>query len=241
MTDSKPTISVIIPARNEEQHLPGCLAAISDAEKAANIVVEKVVVINRCTDRTEAIARAHGCRIIALEEKNLAAIRNSGVQISTGEWIITIDADSRMSPKTFVEVSAKLSDPGVVGGGIWIFPERYSLGILLTGIILLPYIIFERLSGGLFWFRRKDFEKLGGFDERFVSVEDIDFARRLKRLGKSTSRRFCTIRRAWIVTSCRKFDRFGDWYFLRNPRELLSIFRGRDQRIADKIWYDFNS
>lgn len=241
MAEYSPTISVIIPARNEELHLPRCLAAIDEAQRYAGVSVEKVVVVNRCTDRTEEIAREHGCRIVYEDAKNLSKIRNSGVRASSGRWVVTIDADSDMSSKTLSEIGTKLSEPRIIGGGIWIFPERYSLGILLTGAVLLPFIVFERLSGGLFWFRRSDFDTLGGFDENFVSVEDIDFARRLKRLGKVTGRKFCTIRRAWIVTSCRKFDKFGDWYFLKNPRNLFSIFRGRDQKIADKIWYDFKS
>jgi len=233
------TISLIIPARNEELHLPGCLAAIAAAERFAGITCEKIVVLNRCTDNTELVAKQHGCLIVHEEAKNLSKIRNAGVRAAGGAWIVTIDADSRMSERALSEICRLLSDEKIIGGGCMILPERYSLGIILTACVLLPFILFERLSGGMFWFRRADFELMHGFDEEFVSVEDIDFARRLKRLGRATKRKFTTILRAWIVTSCRKFDRFGDWYFLINPTELLSIFKGRNQKLADKVWYEF--
>ena len=59
-----------------------------------------------------------------------------------------------------------------------------------------------------------DFEAIGGFNEDWVSVEDLDFAKRLS-LTAEAKERFKTITRAHIVTSCRKFDTFGDWYLIR--------------------------
>ena len=38
--------------------------------------------------------------------------------------------------------------------------------------------------GAVFWFRKRDFLRIGGFDETLVSPEDMDFARRLNRLGR---------------------------------------------------------
>ena len=79
---------------------------------------------------------------------------------------------------------------------MFVWPERWSLGILAAVVILLPVMLRHRVSGGLFWCLRKDFETLGGFNEDLVSVEDLDFARRLKTLGKRSGKRFKTIIRA---------------------------------------------
>jgi hypothetical protein len=73
-----------------------------------------------------------------------------------------------------------------------------------------------------------------------VSAEDIDFARRLKSYGKSKGKRFKTITKAHIVTSCRKFDEFGDWFLFKNPRLVWKIFQGKDQNAADRLYYDVN-
>lgn len=246
----KPYFSIIIPARNEEILLPKCLEAIDYAEKLLlearefrnfreDYRREIVVVANRCTDRTVEIAAALGCRVVQCEEKNLAAIRNTGVRASSGEILITVDADSRMSSRVLLDVWQRLSDPSIIGGGTLIIPERFSLGILTTGVLLLPIALWYRISGGLFFVRRADFEAIGGFDEGYSSVEDIAFAKSLQRHARKTGRRFVTLLRSHIVTSCRKFDRLGDWYFVKHFRESAQLLKGRDQKLADKIWYDF--
>lgn len=239
MTPDSPELSIIIPARDEEQTLPACFDHIRKAAALAEIEPEVVVVVNRCTDNTEAVARSFGARIVHHEGKNLSCIRNAGVSASSGTVLMTIDADSCMSEKMIQQVFAKLADPKTIGGGVVIFPERWSLGILLFGFFLLPIFLKDRTSVGLFWCRRDDFDAIGGFDETLVSVEDLDFARRLKRHGKHSGRRYRTIWRASIRTSMRKFDHFGQFHILRHPRLMWRLLRGRDQDAANTYWYDF--
>ena len=90
----------------------------------------------------------------------------------------------------------------------------------------------------MFWLKRETFEELGGFDESLLSVEDFDFAIRLKRYGKSRGLRYGTLRCAVVRTSCRKFDQFGDWYLFRNPRLVKLIFSGRNRKAADGFYYE---
>ncbi|HEX7261169.1 MAG TPA: hypothetical protein VF258_05085, partial [Luteolibacter sp.] len=70
---------------------------------------------------------------------------------------------------------------------------------------------------------------------------DVDFARRLKAHGRKSGRSWGTLMRAPLITSCRKFDEFGDWYLFRNPAFVRSIFRGDDRKAADRFWYDVRS
>ncbi|MCU0978527.1 MAG: hypothetical protein MUF25_05090 [Pirellulaceae bacterium] len=65
----------------------------------------------------------------------------------------------------------------------------------------------------------------------------LDFAKRLKAHGRKRGKRFKTITKAHIVTSCRKSDTFGDWYLIRNPGFVWRIFTGKSQKDAD----DFDS
>jgi glycosyltransferase involved in cell wall biosynthesis len=234
-------VSVVIPACNEEALIGRAINSAIKSAKFANIDnLEVVVVINRCTDKTEEVARSLNAKIVYCDQKNLSAIRNAGVNATTSDIILTIDADSVMSENMISEVINSLSNQNVVGGGCIIWPERISLGIFLTGLLLAPFVIFEQISAGLFFFRRADFDAINGFDVNFLSAEDIDFARRLKALGKKTSRKFKTIYKASIITSCRKFDTFGDWYFFKNPLMMLKLLRGKDRRYADLIWYDYH-
>lgn len=232
-------LSVIIPARDEEQFLPTCLASIHAAAERARQLVEIVVVLNRCQDRTEEIAKESGCVIVHCDAKNLAAIRNTGVKAASGEVIVTIDADSRMSANMLAVVCEELNSGRSIGGGVFIYPERTSLGILITALMLLPWVLWHRIFCGLFFFRREEFDAIGGFNEEMASVEDIDFAVRLKRYGKTKGKKYSLLFRAYITTSCRKFDHFGDWYFVFRPWIFFSLLRGKNQGNADKVWYDF--
>ena len=233
-----PIISLVVPAHNESAFLASCLAAATRAAERVECRLEIVVVLNRCTDDTGEIARRHNCVIVREDAKNLSLIRNAGVAAASGDSIVTCDADSRMHPDSLREIRSRLATGKVVGGGALVLPERWSPGIVASALALAPYLAFAGVSFGLFWFLKKDFEEIGGFDPRLVSVEDVDFARRLKAHGRKSGRKWGTLVRAPLVTSCRKFDQFGDWYIFRNPSFVRRVFRGDDRRAADHFWYD---
>ena len=218
-----PKISLIVPAHNEAAFLPACLDAAARSAEKIDHEVEILVVLNRCTDETEAIARSRGCVIVREDAKNLSLIRNAGAAAARGEILRLLEAGRH------------------VGGGAFVLPERWSLGIVASVMSILPYLAFSGVSFGLFWCRAEDFHAIGGFDARLVSVEDVDFAQRLKAHGRKSGRKWGTIFRAPVVTSCRKFDEFGDWYLVRNPGFVRRVFRGTDRKAADHYWYDVRS
>lgn len=233
-----PRFSILIPARDEEACLPRCLDSIQVAAVPFPDQVEIIVALNRCTDRTEEIALKQGCKVVREDSKNLARIRNAAARAATGEIVATIDADSYMSNNMLMEIDRMLRAGNCVGGGVMIWPERWSLGILVTSVILTLAVLWHRIAVGSFWCLREDFEAIGGFNENLVSVEDLDFAKRLKAYGKANGRRFRAITKAHIVTSCRKFDIFGDWHLVTHPGMVLRIFTGRSQKDADDFYYD---
>lgn len=231
--------TAIIPARNEEKYIRGCVLSLQRAAEQAAVPLEIIVVINRSTDRTEEYAREMDCAIVGSDEKNLARIRNAGASAATGDVLLTVDADSMVSSNMFRAIRTVMESGRYIGGGVAIYPERWSVGIALTYLFMTYYVFRYRISAGLFYCLREDFEAIGGFDDSFVSAEDIDFAIRLKSHGKKRGKRFKTILGASIRTSCRKFDELGDWHLLRHPREFLTVLAGKDQKLADKLWYDF--
>jgi glycosyltransferase involved in cell wall biosynthesis len=231
--------SIVIPARNEERLIGRCLESIRLAAAAFAGEVEIIVVLNRCTDRTEEIAHSFGARTIREDARNLSRIRNAGARIATGKVLVTIDADSAMTPNMLTAIDRALSSGKTVGGGTFIRPDRLSVGIVSTMLFLGLYLLLNPVSGGLFWCYREDFETIGGFDENLVSGEDIQFARRLKAYGKKVKRPFRTLLQAYILTSCRKLDEFGDWYILRHPMVSWRIVNGKSPRDADWFFYDF--
>ncbi len=233
-----PVLSVAIPAHNEERYIGQCIESVLASAQRAGQAVEVTVALNRCSDATREIAESLGALCVVEDRKCIAAVRNAAVRATSAAAVATIDADSWMSEHTVEAVINHVFDTRFVGGGSSIWPERWSLGIVFSLLAIAPYIFRHRVSGGMFWFLRDTFNELNGFDERFISVEDLDFALRLKALGARRGQRFGTIWSNGIVTSCRKFDAFGDWYWFKNPGLVRRIFSGRDREAADRYYYD---
>lgn len=239
------TFSVIIPAHNEEKYIGKCLEAIrSAAEAAAPDKVQIIVVANRCTDKTADIAESYGAKVLINDDKCISSIRNSGVKAAEGNIIVTIDADSIMTEGSLKEIKEMLESGKYIGGGTRSKFERMSVGIFFSAIYIaaniMPVMIRNKatLSGGMFWLYKKDFDTVGGFDEQFVSLEDLDFAARLNKLGVSRGQKYGTLKRSYIVTSSRKFDEFGDWYLIKNRQLTKRLFTGKDRDAADGFYYD---
>jgi glycosyltransferase involved in cell wall biosynthesis len=231
-------VSVIIPAHNEEKYIGKCLDSIKTAASRIDLPIEIVVSLNRCTDKTEYIAESYGAVTVVEDQKNIASIRNTAVKASSGDILITIDADSWMTSNMFQEVLRYLRSGRYIGGGVRIIPERISLGIIFSMLMVLPYLLKARISAGMFWLLKNDFEAIGGFDEDHISVEDYFFGMKLRSLGLHNGLKYGTIRKAHIITSCRKFDKFGDWYLFRNPKMVHQIFSGINRKAADRFYYD---
>ncbi len=237
--------TVIIPAHNEEKYIGKCLKAVINASKYVKPdTVEIIVVANRCTDRTVAIAKRFGARVLTNNNKCIAAIRNTGVRAASGKIIVTIDADSLMTKYSLREIKEMLESGKYVGGGTNPRFDRMSIGIAFSSIYvsinLIPIMMKNGgyLSGAMFWFYKRDFDAIGGFDEELVSLEDMDFAVRLKNHGKTKGKKYGTLKHSYVVTSSRKFDEFGDWYLIKNRKLTKRIFTGKDQEAADSFYYD---
>ena len=178
------------------------------------------------------------------DDKCIAAIRNTGVNAANGEIIVTIDADSLMTKYSLAEVRELLKSGRYVGGGTNPRFDRMSIGIAFSAMYvaanLLPVMIKNGgyLSGAMFWFYKRDFAAIGGFDESLVSLEDMDFASRLKKHGLRNGQKYGKLKRSYVLTSARKFDEFGDWYLIKNRKLTKRIFTGKDRAAADSFYYD---
>ena len=238
-----PRYSLIVPAYNEERLLPRLLDSV-DAARAAYAgtgEVEVIVADNSSTDRTASVAAARGCRVVEVEKRVIAAVRNGGARVAQGEILTFIDADSQVHPRTFAEIDAALATGRAVGGATGVTLERWSAGIAVTYAILMTMVVVTGMDAGVVFCRRRDFETIGGYDEDVLIAEDVVFLQALRRLGKTRGQRLVRATSAKAVASTRKFDEFGDWHFfsigVAGVRHLLT----RDVAdFADRYWYKPN-
>lgn len=186
-----PTISLIIPAYNEEDYLPACLDAIM--QNVADKALEIIVVDNNSTDGTkDVVSRYPGVTYVFEPNKGITRARQRGFLASRGEILAYVDADTR-PPAGWVEQIhehfernrklACLSGPysfydlsglrNKISNG-WFVAARPLYGF--TGYMMV---------GGNFAIRRDALTKMGGFDSSIEFYgEDVDIARRAKKQGK---------------------------------------------------------
>jgi glycosyltransferase involved in cell wall biosynthesis len=238
-----PRYSLIIPAYNEERLLGRLLDSVDVARAAygRGEAIEVIVADNASTDRTAAIAAARGCRVIPVERRIIAAVRNAGARAACGAVLAFVDADAQVHPETFLEIDQTLADPRVVAGATGARVERWSTGIALTYVIMVPIVFVTGMDTGVVFCRKDDFETVGGYDESRLVAEDVAFLWALRRLGKTRGQRLARATRVKIVASMRKFDEFGDWHFFRLGIEAMRHLLRRDLTgFTDRYWYKPN-
>jgi glycosyltransferase involved in cell wall biosynthesis len=90
-------LSALICVHNEEQRLHACLAALSFCD-------EIVVVADRCSDGTEAIARQYGAVVVSGIFPIEGPRKHAGIARCTGDWILELDADEGVTPAFAQEI-----------------------------------------------------------------------------------------------------------------------------------------
>jgi rSAM/selenodomain-associated transferase 2 len=239
-------ISVIIPTLNEETVLPATL------DRTLSLPFDEVIVVDGGSrDRTPAVVSAFQSRSssVAADEPAGAAPRaprllfisapagrgtqmNAGADRSRGEILLFLHADTRLPPDAHDAIVHALTETDCVGGRFdvrfdpdagwgWVISRMMNLRSRLTGIATGDQAMFVR---------RAVFERLGGF-AGIPIMEDIEFSRRLKHVGRTAALH------QTVTTSYRRWRRNGPlrtivlMWGLRflywagiNPRRLHSLY-----------------
>ena len=215
------TYSIIIPAYNEADELPHTLAAARAAMKTLAQPGELIVVDNNSTDGTAQVARDHGADQVVFEPFNqIARARNTGYKASSGEYLIFVDADTRISPRLLSGSLEALREGTCVGGGSVIHFEGTINAIGRFGIGLWERIskLTKTAAGSYLFCLREAFTAEGGFDEKLYASEEVRMSSRLKRWGRARKMKFHILEHAPALTSARKLN----WY--TGPQMLGWIF-----------------
>ena len=106
-----PKISAVVSAFNEEENIVDCLSSL-------NWVDEIILVDNSSQDNTVKLARQFGKKVKVFRRPNLPMLninKNFGFSQASGEWILNLDADERVSPPLKKEIQQTLSRPQADG------------------------------------------------------------------------------------------------------------------------------
>jgi glycosyltransferase involved in cell wall biosynthesis len=226
-------LSFVVPAYNEERLLSATLDAIRAAATDVAVPYEIIVADDASTDRTAEIAASHGAQVVSVAHRQIAATRNSGAKIATGDVLIFVDADTLIDAAV-VRGTLDAIAQGAIGGGASI---RFEGAMPRYAKLLVP--LFARayraagLAAGCYVFCRRDaFDAIGGFDEQYFGAEEVVLSRALKRRGK-----FVVLGNP-VLTSGRKMRTYSGKELLQSLAHFAR--RGPNdvkQREGMEMWY----
>jgi chlorobactene glucosyltransferase len=202
-----PSISFIVPARNEAANITGCLDALLTQEYPTD-KLEILVVDDSSTDATAALVQNMMTRAPAIELLSAPALPNDwrgkshacwlGARQAQGEWLCFIDADVRLSPGLIAAAVAEAIESQADMLSLHphqemvTFSERFLMPPAFMGLLIL--MDFDRINnpdsraamanGQFILIRRDRYQEIGGHRSIKEDVlEDVALARHAKQSG----------------------------------------------------------
>lgn len=203
-TPYSPRVSVIVPAWNEEV---GLVSTVQTILKSTYTNLEIVVVNDGSTDHSDEAMKA-----FIAEYKKLPRVRrpievtyrykpnggkgkalNYGIAVSSGDIIVSIDADCALMPDTIRNFVQHFEDPSVMAavGNVKIGNQDHILGTLQYLEFLFSFYFKKAdslfntiyiIGGAAGAFRREVFDSIGLYDDTNIT-EDIDLSVRIQNAG----------------------------------------------------------
>lgn len=185
-----PSISVVIPAFNEEKLLPQTLESLKKQDYRGKF--EIIIVDNASSDKTAEIARKFGAKVVFEPRKGLPFARQAGFDKASGEFIASTDADIIVPKNWLSRLAAKLvSDPKMVAVSGWFklskgpLIPRFAINHLSQSAIFIYSLIFRKklLLDPNYMVRKTAFVDCGGYKNLPAMMEDLQLAQRLTTIG----------------------------------------------------------
>jgi glycosyltransferase involved in cell wall biosynthesis len=193
---SKILISVIVPVRDAEEFIHGCLESLLAMDYPEQRL-ELIVVDNGSLDATASIAGAYPVTLLEESIPGSTAARNTGIAAARGEIIAFTDADCRVRPNWARQLEASFNDPdidAVIG-----FAEGINDNLHAEFVQRRWEESRFRREGDRFVLkqsgidtrncalRRRVFDELGCFDGAVEYCGDLEMSIRLNRAGYHTA------------------------------------------------------
>lgn len=229
-----PSMSVIVPAFNEERYIAETLDRLRTAADLAGAQgktpVQILVVDNASTDGTAAVVRGCGVMVIAEAGHNVAKVRNAGARAADHDVLVFVDADTLVPRQLLLRIGQAMANSACLGGAV---DNAYDA----QRPVIQAYLKFWRtlgmlggmVQGACQFCGRETFAELGGYDETLYMGEDIDFFWRLRAAARKRDLQTCFIRDLQVLSSARRFDTWPLWrtLVLTNPIVAFALRRCR--------------
>lgn len=183
-------LSVVIPVHNGGENLRLCLEALAQSTRRPD---EVIVLDDASTDGSGEVAQQFGARVLRLPgpPRGAAVPRNRGAAVASGDLLVFLDADVAVHTDVLEKMDRAMTEHGDIAalfGSYDTCPRAQSLVSRYKN--LLHHYVHQQGRGeaSTFWtgcgaIRREVFESVGGFDESFRAIEDIELGTRVRQAG----------------------------------------------------------
>ena len=183
-----PSISVVIPVRNDAAMLTTALASLAAQTRLPD---EIVVVDNASSDASAAIAERAGARVVTESRRGIPYASATGYDNARGAIIARIDADTVCPPEWLADIERSfVHDPGLdvlTGGAVFYggneLARRLGRAWYIGGMYwaVTPYLGHPPVFGSNFAMRREVWGELGGEVHRETGIhDDLDLSLHIK-------------------------------------------------------------
>jgi len=180
--DPAPLVSVVITVRNEATHLARLLDSLLTQEAPLEVVLVDAESRDGTYEIAQGYAAHHPDRVRVFQRPgSRGGGRNAGVHAARGGFVAFIDGDCFADSNWLKEIRSALATAEVVAGQtVTVGKVRYGR---LERVELFQSGYDVTYPSCNLAYRRELFERLGGFDVRFITAEDIDLNLRAVRTG----------------------------------------------------------
>lgn len=191
--DALPSLTVVVPARNEAKNLPRLLRSLCGNGYPARL--DTIVVDDDSMDGSGTIAAAHGAEAIRTDGPPTGWLGKPhachlGAAAATGEWLLFTDADTCHRRGALASAVDWVTEHGLDGVSLFpkhesgAFGDRLVLAVAFAGYFAGLASTRGLLVGQYLLIRRAVYEASGGFASvRDEPLEDLALGRRLAQLG----------------------------------------------------------
>lgn len=218
-------VSIIIPTYNEELYLPRLLASIEAQDYKDH---EIIVADNDSSDRTRAVARTHGARVVKGGVPGVA--RNRGAEAARGDLLLFVDADTVLPEGFISRIVARFEKDFIDICVPWIRPIDGTNPIYRT-IFQFSNTFFKVMEaiqpqglGICILVTRRLHRRIGGFSEKVRVSEDFDYINRASLVG-----RFRVYPHVFVYHSVRRYKAEGVGNLVQKQFKsgFIYLFTGR--------------
>ncbi|WP_129116511.1 glycosyltransferase [Halegenticoccus tardaugens] len=181
-TRAEPTVSVVVPARNEEAYLPEALSSVRSMD--TEVEYELLVVDGASGDATREIAESYGAAVYDNRGRGIGDARHLGATRARGEWYAFVDADTTVRPDYLDEMLSFVRERNLVAASSRCrMPGLRPKPMQATINRVFPRLDPPILPGFNFFVAGDAYHEVGGFPN--VPNEDTAFSRRLGAYGET--------------------------------------------------------